>query len=80
MAKRLATRTHRTLNTLSARATWRPAALATLVCLAAAGVLAGCGAAPMSSGSGDASSTQQGASGITVFGEIDAGVTRQRSR
>lgn len=79
MAKRLATRTHRTLNTLSARATWRPA-LATLVCLAAAGVLAGCGGAPMSSGSGDASSTQQGARGITVFGEIDAGVTRQRSR
>lgn len=79
MAKRLATRTHRTFSTLGARATWR-AALATLVALATAGVLAGCGSAPTSSGSGDASSTQQGTRGITVFGDIDAGVTRQRSR
>ncbi|UCV01609.1 hypothetical protein KI609_21815 [Acidovorax radicis] len=50
------------------------------VAVAAAGVLAGCSSAPAASSAGDAARTQQGASGVTVFGEIDVGVARQRTR
>lgn len=51
-----------------------------LATVAAVGVVAGCSGVPAAAPSGDASRTQPGASGITVFGDIDAGVTRQRTR
>ncbi|MCL5740253.1 MAG: hypothetical protein ACYCXC_18105 [Acidovorax defluvii] len=58
---------------------WRTVRLA-LAAVATAGVLAGCSSVPAASSAGDAARSQQGASGITVFGDIDVGVTRQRTR
>lgn len=58
---------------------WRTVQLA-LAAVATAGVLAGCSSMPAASSAGDAARSQQGASGITVFGDIDVGVTRQRTR
>ena len=54
--------------------------LKALAMLAVAGFLAACGSVSVSHGAGDAAGSSQGASGITVFGDIDMGVTRQRSR
>ena len=54
-----------------------------LVALAVAGALAGCGSTSTSAArSSDPASQQppQGASGVTVFGDIDVNVTRERSR
>ncbi|CAM4177043.1 hypothetical protein [Paracidovorax anthurii] len=50
--------------------------LATLACTAA---LAGCGATAGKSARSDDQNSQQGESGITVFGTIDAGVGSVRS-
>lgn len=60
-----------------ARRSWRTA----LVALAAAGVL-GSSSTTGSARSGDPASQQppQGASGVTVFGDIDVGVTKERTR
>lgn len=57
---------------------WRTA----LVALAVAGALGGCSSTPGSARSSDPASQQpqQGASGVTVFGDIDVGVTRGRAR
>jgi hypothetical protein len=53
-----------------------------LVALAVVGALGGCSSTPGSARSGDPASQQQpqGASGVTVFGDIDVNVTRERSR
>ncbi|MCO4093758.1 MAG: hypothetical protein HEQ37_05790 [Acidovorax sp.] len=51
-----------------------------LVALAVAGALGGCSSTPGSARSSDPASPQQGASGVTVFGDIDVGVTRERTR
>jgi len=61
-----------------ARRSWRTA----LVALAAAGVLGGCSSTTGSARSSDPASQQppQGASGVTVFGDIDVGVTKERTR
>jgi len=58
---------------------WRTVRLA-LAAVATAGVLAGCSSVPAASSASDAARSQQDASGITVFGDIDVGVTRQRTR
>ena len=57
---------------------WRTA----LVAVAVAAVLCGCSSTPGSARSSDPASPQptQGASGVTVFGDIDVGVTRERTR
>ena len=57
---------------------WRTA----LVALAVVGALGGCSSTPGSARSSDPASPQQslGASGVTVFGDIDVGVTRERTR
>ncbi len=55
---------------------WRTA----LVALAVVGVLGGCCSTSGSARSSDPASPQQGASGVTVFGNIDVGVTRERTR
>lgn len=55
---------------------WRAA----LVALAVAGALGGCASTSGSARSSDPASPQRGASGVTVFGDIDVGVTRERSR
>lgn len=55
-------------------------ALACVAAVAAAGVLAGCSGVPAASPSVDASRVQPEASGVTVYGDIDVGVTRQRTR
>ena len=61
----------------SARGFWCTA----LVALAVAGALGGCTTTGSARSSDPASPQQrQGASGITVFGDIDVGVTRERSR
>lgn len=60
----------------SARGFWRGA----LVALAVVGALGGCSSTPGSARSSDPASPQQGASGVTVFGDIDVGVTRERTR
>ena len=54
----------------------------TLVALAVAGVLGGCSSTAGSARSSDPASQQQpqGASGVTVFGDIDVGVTKERTR
>ena len=63
---------------------WRTtlAALAALAALAVAGALGGCSSTAGSARSGDPASQQQpqGASGVTVFGDIDVGVTKERTR
>lgn len=61
-----------------AKGRWRAA----LVVLALAGALGGCTNTAGSARSSDPASQQQphGASGVTVFGDIDANVTRERSR
>ncbi len=64
-----------------ARCFWRT----TLVAVATAGALAGCSSTASSSGAGrssDPASQQQpqGASGVSVFGDIDVNVTRERTR
>ena len=59
-----------------ARGCWRVA----LVALAVVGALGGCGSTPGPARSSDPASPQRGASGVTVFGDIDVGVTRERSR
>jgi hypothetical protein len=51
-----------------------------LVALAVAGALGGCSSTSGSARSSDPASPQQGASGVTVFGDIDVGVTRERTR
>ncbi|PJI95570.1 hypothetical protein CLU85_0282 [Acidovorax sp. 69] len=67
---------HRT--TASAR--WR-CVLSALAALGVAGVLVGCGSTPGSARSSDpAAPTQPGGSGVTVFGDIDVNVTKQRTR
>ena len=59
---------------------WRAARVAVAV-LATVGALGGCSSAPGSTArSSDPASPQQGASGVTVFGDIDVGVTRERTR
>lgn len=55
---------------------WRTA----LVALAVVGALGGCSSTSGSARSSDPASPQQGASGVTVFGDIDVGVTRERKR
>lgn len=57
---------------------WRTA----LVALAVAGALVGCSSTAGSARSSDPASQQQprGASGVTVFGDIDVSVTRERTR
>ncbi len=53
-----------------------------LVALAVVGLgaLGGCSSTSGSARSSDPASPQQGASGVTVFGDIDVGVTRERTR
>ena len=48
--------------------------------LAVVGALGGCGSTPGPARSSDPASPQRGASGVTVFGDIDVGVTRERTR
>jgi hypothetical protein len=56
---------------------WRTA----LVALAVAAALGGCTTAGSARSSDPASQQQpQGASGVTVFGDIDVNVTRERTR
>jgi len=55
---------------------WRMA----VVAFALVGALGGCSSTPGSARSSDPASPQQGASGVTVFGDIDVGVTRERTR
>ncbi|CAN7619263.1 hypothetical protein LJR129_004712 [Acidovorax sp. LjRoot129] len=57
---------------------WRTA----LVALAVAAGLAGCSRTSSSARSSDPATQQpqKGASGVTVFGDIDVNVTRERSR
>lgn len=57
---------------------WRTA----LVAVALAGALGGCSSTASSARSSDPASQQQpqGASGVTVFGDIDVGVTKERTR
>lgn len=54
----------------------------TLAALAVAGALGGCSSTAGSARSSDPVSQQQpqGASGVTVFGDIDVGVTKERTR
>jgi hypothetical protein len=54
----------------------------TLAALAVAGALGGCSSTAGYARSGDPASQQQpqGASGVTVFGDIDVGVTKERTR
>ena len=54
----------------------------TLAALAVAGALGGCSSTAGSARSSDSASQQQpqGASGVTVFGDIDVGVTKERTR
>ncbi|MFN4117882.1 hypothetical protein [Acidovorax sp.] len=61
-----------------ARRLWRTA-LVTMVALSALG---GCSSTATSARSSDPASQQQpqGASGVTVFGDIDVNVTRERTR
>ena len=61
-----------------AKGRWRTA----LGVLALAGALGGCTSTAGSARSSDPASQQQpqGASGVTVFGDIDVNVTRERSR
>lgn len=59
----------------------RRAPLRTLIAaLACAAALAGCGATATRSPYTDDLRSQQGESGVTVFGTIDAGVGTQRAR
>ena len=69
---------HTTSPAMSAKGFWRTA----LVALAVAGALGGCGSTAGSARSSDPTSQQppQGASGVTVFGDIDVNVTRERTR
>jgi hypothetical protein len=57
---------------------WRAA----LAALAVSGALGGCSSTASSARSSDPASQQQpkGASGVTVFGDIDVGVTKERTR
>ncbi|MBL7087717.1 MAG: hypothetical protein ISS20_02805 [Acidovorax sp.] len=57
---------------------WRTA----LAAMAVAGALSGCGSTSGVARSSDPASQQQpqGASGVTVFGDIDVNVTRERTR
>lgn len=60
---------------------WR-AALTTLGAVAVVGALGGCSSTSTSGSarSSDPASQQQGGSGVTVFGDIDVNVTRERTR
>ena len=60
---------------------WRTAQVA-LVAVAVAGALGGCGSTAGTARSSDPASQQQthGKSGVTVFGDIDVNVTRERTR
>jgi hypothetical protein len=59
---------------------WR-AGVAALAAMGVAAALAGCGSTPGSRSSGDpAAAPQQSGSGVTVFGDIDVNVTKQRTR
>ena len=71
-------RTHTPPASSPAGRRWRTA----LAALAVAGALGGCSSTPGAARSGDPASQQprQGASGVTVFGDIDANVTRERTR
>lgn len=53
-----------------------------LAAAAVVGALSGCGSTANSARSSDPASQQQprGASGVTVFGDIDVNVTRERAR
>ncbi len=57
-----------------APAFWRTAVLA----LAVVGALSGCNSTPGSARASAPDSSQQGASGITVYGTVDVGVSRSR--
>lgn len=63
-----------------ARSGWRAVLVA--AALAVAGALSGCGSTPGAARSSDPAAQQprQGASGVTVFGDIDVNVTRERTR
>ncbi|MBV7541503.1 hypothetical protein [Acidovorax sp. sic0104] len=69
---------HATLVPSRARSLWRTA----LAALAVVGALGGCSSTSGSARSSDPASQQprQGASGVTVFGDIDVNVTRERTR
>ncbi len=67
---------HAESTTVPAGRLWRTA----LVVLAVAGALGGCSSTSSSARSSDPASPQQGASGVTVFGDIDVGVTKERTR
>ena len=71
---------HAERTTSPAGRVWR-AALTTLGAVAVVGALGGCGSTSSSARSSDpASQQQQGGSGVTVFGDIDVNVTRERTR
>lgn len=58
---------------------WR--GVAALMAMGVAVALAGCGSTPGFTSSGDpAAAPQQSGSGVTVFGDIDVNVTKQRTR
>lgn len=66
----------------SAKGLWRTASAA-LAALAVAGVLGGCTTSTSGAARSSDPASQQpgrGASGVTVFGDIDANVTRERTR
>lgn len=60
---------------------WRTVRVA-LVAMAVVGALGGCGSTAGTARSSDPASQQQtqGKSGVTVFGDIDVNVTRERTR
>ncbi|MBU0749761.1 MAG: hypothetical protein KKB95_14210 [Gammaproteobacteria bacterium] len=70
------TQTHSKSTASPAWGVWRTV----LVAAAVVGALAGCSSTSGSARSSDPASPQQGSSGVTVFGDIDVGVTRERTR
>ena len=61
----------------AAAAPWRTALVA-LATLAAASALVGCDSTPTARRAGSDTTPTQGQSGITVYGTVDAGVSRSR--
>lgn len=72
----------RALGTTSTAPVARRLGRTALVAVAVAAVLGGCSSTTGSARSSDPASQQQprGASGVTVFGDIDLSVTRERTR
>ena len=60
----------------SVHSVWRTA----LAAVAMAVALGGCSSPSSAARSSDPATPQQGASGATVFGDIDVGITRERTR